>query len=166
MPLPMQNRFQSIFDMPSFYPSFLAPWILPMQKQFENTIYLCHCPRKKCPMIRSISNLLSKAFKHVVLAAHAFASAKQVSTCIPCLVCIFAFAFATLQFEWFKTMLTLLCEWENYPIKHSMPIPFLDPFKHVVFYSPCFQQCTATFTLHYMPRLLWFFRLLLKLGTH
>ena len=48
------------------------------------------------------------------------------------------FVFATPQFEWFKTMLTLLREWENYPIKHSMPILFLNPFKHVVFYSPCF----------------------------
>ena len=50
----------------------------------------------------------------------------------------FMFVFATPQFEWFKTMLTLLCEWQNYPIKHSMPIPFLNPFKHVVFYSPFF----------------------------
>ena len=50
----------------------------------------------------------------------------------------FVFVFATPQFEWFNTMLTLLREWKNYPIKHSMPILFLNPFKHVVFYSPCF----------------------------
>ena len=48
------------------------------------------------------------------------------------------FVFATPQFEWFKTLLTLLRKWENYPITNSMPILFLNPFKHVVFYSPCF----------------------------
>ena len=109
-----------------------------MQKRFEHSIYLCHCPGKKCPIIRSISNLPSKAFKHVVFAAHAFASAKWVSTCIPRLVFFFNFVGATLQFESFKTMLTLLWEWENPPINLSMPILFLNPFKHVVFYSPCF----------------------------
>ena len=52
----------------------------------------------------------------------------------------FMFVLATPQFEWFKTMLTLLREWENYPIQHSMPILFLNPFKHVVFHSPCFSR--------------------------
>ena len=50
----------------------------------------------------------------------------------------FMLVFATPQFDWFNTMLTLLCEWENYPIKHSMPILFLNPFKYVAVYSPCF----------------------------
>ena len=57
------------------------------------------------------------------------------------------FVFATPQFEWVKTMLTLLCELENYPIKHSMPILFLNPFKYVVFYSPCFLTKHSCFHL-------------------
>ena len=36
----------------------------------------CSCPARKCPIIRSIPIPLSKAFKHVVFAAHAFARAK------------------------------------------------------------------------------------------
>ena len=57
MLLPMQNRFQSTFHTSSFYPFFWAPPILPMQKQFEHTIYPCHCPGTECPIIRSTPKL-------------------------------------------------------------------------------------------------------------
>ena len=76
MLLLMQNRLQFLFHTPPFYPFFLPAKILLMQKQLEPTIYLCSCPAKKCPIISFIRVPLSKAFKHVVLAAHRFARAK------------------------------------------------------------------------------------------
>ena len=55
---------------------------------------------------------------------------------------LFMFVFATPPFttaKWFKTpSYPDFCECKNYQIKHSMPILFLNPYKHVVFYSPSF----------------------------